>query len=328
METGTAIGLGALLLGGVYAYSRLKAKQQAPSGGKDPCDALTGDAKTACQALTTGQKVLQGISDTVGVHFGPALGVDDNPHRNDSADNQALNGKVTRSIPKPMIDELGEAPHNWWVVEPLRWFTAGDLQYANGCVPFGDHPGWSKCAPGTHDLRAFDHGAGAIVTGFGHNDLDEKITPVRPDCWSGVGDGRLGCDPLTFKVEGYDYYEQHFPLPAKPGFDRWWFKGEPKYFPACKTNDAWKTIDHRTGNVDAPPCFPVPTEVPAKQPTDSGGTGVRVTITDPTKQGYVLCGPAPGHWEKARANPANNCSPNAPMTAPAAKQFNFGGLDV
>jgi hypothetical protein len=302
-----ALAIGLAAAGGGVAYLVYRAVK-ASAKPSDPCAGLSGDALTACQALQLAPEVAQGLEDA-GVNLGALnllLGGSNNPHRNDSADNVKLNGAIKRAIPKAMIDQLGEkSSADAWVYEPLRYFTAPDLEYANGCIPYGDHPGFAKCAPGTHDLRNFDRGAGEIVDSWdwNGNQISGAKSPVRPDCFSGVGDGRVGCDPLSFPVDNTQmdsgpaaFYAAHFPLPAKPGFDRWWWKGVPTYFPTCPGgNGPWTGVDHRTGAADAPLCIKSPTSLPPPSPDKT----VSSRGHDSSNLVFVST-PLPGHWERPR----------------------------
>lgn len=305
MELPTAIGIGALLLGGAWVLGRRAALASGPQAGSgtDPCAGLTGDAKTACQAIQIGAGVINTLKGQ-GVDFGILGGDERDPHAGEADQNIALNGKVTKSIPAEILAAAkGGAAEGFWrnYLRPIAWFVAPHLQYANGCVPFKDAAGWSKCAQGTHEMIRWEIVGDPNSNGLFARVLGDtaKNEPINGGCWSNVGNGGAGCDPLTFPVDHLDAASFAYPRPAKScpaGYELWWVGGVATCLPPCpagasradtNTSPARggpRTVDQRLG---PPGCIGAgPTVDRNGQPLAAGGSPApRASGSVPTRTG-------------------------------------------
>lgn len=263
--------VGAAVVGGVVLLRR----QSTPAPpSSDPCANLPSELRVACEALGIGQAILNSIDD--------------------EAKARQLNGAVKKSIPAAFL----KAYPGFVGGTDGATTISTDLEYINGCVPYANHPGVAKCAPGTPTLenRNFYNGGA-----FG---ADSRAA----DC-SRIGTGAGRGDPLTIGPLQ--------PSPG-PGKESWWVGGELQTVAACASGSNRSAADSRTGSgtVDKPvlqACFavapttdrngkPLPNQAPLPpqmQQDDPGPTGTRVTDTS-NMVWIPASGSTPGHWERKR----------------------------
>jgi len=124
VKTGTAIALGAAVLGGVYLLTRRRQTPPVQLGGGDPCDELSGTQRDVCRGVRTVANLVDKI-------------IPDNKLSDIARTNNKLNGKCKQ------VFSLTAAGNN-----AVGITLAGScMEYENGCRPIDGCDG--KCRAGT-----------------------------------------------------------------------------------------------------------------------------------------------------------------------------------
>lgn len=145
-----AVGGGAL-----YLWWKSRKTQSPQQGGGGVCASLCQAAAGQGIPLDTCISACGGIGNVLGAVNPFHNSVDDLQNERDrrEANNQKLNGPPDASY----------KPYSSGPFFPL---TTSTLRHVNGCEPYFDAPGWSKCAAGTLDMYA-----SAVAADAGRQDL-------------------------------------------------------------------------------------------------------------------------------------------------------------
>jgi len=285
---GAAVGVGFL-----YLRSKQAAKDTKPPSTCDGISAI-GDKlgvpipKGLCEGLGG---IVEGI--------GAAIGTTEAEVKRWDADNAVKNGAVTVPISK-LVRNMSYTNIGGTTVAaggagglatrtPALRGTA--LEFKNGCTPFEGSSGWSKCAPGTHDMLVdaarSDLNGYPVMRGPRTN---VKTSPAY--IMSGSKDTKK-LDVTTggpFKP-GADGNSSSFPIPIPAGHLGWIYRGRAFTCPEPVDPD-WTIRDHRAG-VEVPVCVgafggsglpPPPVGGGDTGPGRTGG-GVVVNITADVPRG-------------------------------------------
>ena len=179
---------GALLAGGAALWALYKAWQAKQASTTDNfcnglCNGLTGAELAACQATCQlGSTIIGAIPDP----FTDSEGAWKNQISSDAKNNDELNGPIALHV---AIPDLGGPT-------PDSALTGNALLYQNGCSPFFDAPGWTKCKAGTLDMyasavRARAGGGDYSNDASGEAALVTNAGTVQPDPRGYTGDGNV-----------------------------------------------------------------------------------------------------------------------------------------
>lgn len=264
---GLAVGVGA-----VYLSRRKQETAAAGDGpGKDGTDlgdlcaqipeagAYATIVKAGCEGLNAGAEIISNMNDQL------AQAEDREKLRSD--ENEALNGEITIPNTVPLGHQSQTA------VKPT---TGSALRFANGCEPFEGAPGWTNCAPGTHDMRTH------VVDGrfprsyekvraAGRTPDEYRNNPESPVDWAGLLKGSVSPaypDPATTG-----------PFAMPDGTSVWYVRGQQV---KCNAGDApamWNAAGQpiRDQRTSLPPCVPNGNA----ELLGAGGPGVPVPLPPP-----------------------------------------------
>lgn len=338
----THILIGAGIAGGaILLVRRIRAQQTptppAPSPEQDKCAA----AAAAAERLQPGAgamayaacKGLGGLLDSIA-----GANNKDEKHANETARrdaiNKQLNGAVKLAAPgtpggadvsvRPGVTGSGELAEGYWYDEDGKYIRrygshvrGSVVEFENGCQPFRDAPGWSKCAPGTLSMWAEDideamgylseyDAGGSLKTSPAFPSLEAYEAQARQDGSNQVirstvpaallsGSARLeGADPLT---QG--------PFRAKDGRLWWLYKGRRIDCPVGQAPDviqmaAAGVVDHRT-NQAAPRCVPLGADSPWTSSSSAPPPGAPPSLGE-DKAAQAAAGHGTGYHEDLRCN--------------------------
>lgn len=179
-----------------------------------------------------------------------------------SKKNEELNGEIAIPNTVPLYQSQ----------QAVKPTTGSALRFKNGCEPFEGAPGWTKCEPGTNDMRTH------VVDGRFPASY-EKVraaaptreqyfaNPEKPIDWSGLLKGSVSPEYPDPATQG--------PFPMPDGTAWWWIRGEKLQCPTGQAPAMWNADgspirDQRTG---LPSCAPGGiVAVDPNSPGSQGGT--------------------------------------------------------
>lgn len=283
MGIGPWLIAGAAVGGAVLYFRRTSSAAPSTSTGSvcDRIRALNPQAGAACDAASG---LLGGIAGAYDAIF------TDNAEM--EATNLKLNGEVVRAMPAAMpYAYVGlQADQGGGFERATRTRT---IEHANGCTPYRGSRGWSKCAPGTEDMRARD----------GSTYMENAPTSGVP--WGsgshGGGDPFVLADKAARESPGARADRASpppFPLPVPSGSTAWWVDAAPVVCPAGTGISGSGVRDHRPGaspcrplSADHDPVFPPPDQTRICNPGESYSRRTDHTVS-PAVTVYTPCRPA------------------------------------